>query len=112
MTSASPSIDRSQILTAAITTSPVRTRCPSGENAANSPDWVCCADKEVHLAALDLDGPPGRVHLELPHARRAVAPAGDDASRIGRPIDGVHDAGVSDQPLLERAGRRVPDAHG
>ena len=45
MTSASPSIDRSQILTAAIPTSPVMTRRPSGENAANSPDWVCCAER-------------------------------------------------------------------
>ena len=67
--------------------------------------------KEVRLAGLDLDGPPGRVHLELPHPGRAVAPAGDDAPRVGRPVHGRHDAGVSEQPLLERAGRRVPDAH-
>ena len=85
---------------------------PVGREHREQPRLGLLRGEDVHLAALDLDGPPGRVHLELPHACRAVAPAGDDASRIGRPIDRVHDAGVSDQSLLERAGRRLPDAHG
>ena len=90
-------------------TSPVRTRSRRARTPRTAPTGSAARRETLQL--LDLDGPPGPVHLELPHARRSVAPAGDDASGIGRPVHRDHDAGVSEQLALEAAGRRLPDAH-
>ena len=97
-----PDLDRGDREVAGDDTLPVR------RERRDHPGLGLLGRQEVRLAALDLDGPPRRVHLELPDARRAVAPRPRRcaANRATSRRTSAHRC--VRQPLHELTGVRVP----